>query len=90
MAYTPVDGGTIIAKFVTKGVYTPVDGSNIIANFKTPIYRRALLFHDGLLRQITDAEIGTGRKPIKNINGEFLVVVGDSLQRLSSNEVLLL
>lgn len=91
MAYTPVDGGNIIASFVTSGVYTPVDGSNITANFTTvtPLGRRALLFYDGMLRQIADAEIGTGRKPVKTIQGAFLIVVGIEFRTLGTNEVII-
>lgn len=92
MAYTPVDGSNIIANFVPSGTYTPVDGSSIVANFTTEgtINRRALLFSDGFIRQINDAEIGTGRKPVKTLGGEFLIVVGASLKTLGADETLLI
>lgn len=92
MAYIPVNGLEINGNFVTAGTYTPVDGSSIVADFITggTINRRALLFSDGFIRQINDAEIGTGRKPVKTLRGEFLIVVGTSLKTLGADETLLI
>ena len=92
MAYTPVNGLEIIGDFATTGTYTPVNGLEINGDFISvgAINRRALLFSDGFIRQINDAEIGTGRKPVKTLEGEFLIVVGTALKTLGSDETLLI
>ena len=93
--YTPVNGLEINGNFVTSGTYTPVKGLEIYGDFSgddppSPVYRRALLIDNGHIRQILDSETGTGRKPVKTLGGEFLIVVGTSLKTLGADETLLI
>lgn len=94
MSYTPVNGLEINGNFVTAGTYTPVNGLEINGDFSgdtpSPVYRRALLIDNGHIRQILDSETGTGRKPVKTLGGEFLIVVGTSLKTLGADETLLI
>ena len=92
MAYTPVNGLEINVTIIPSGVYTPVNGLEINVNITgdVPVFRRAIVLNAGLLCQISDAEIGTGRKPVKTLGGEFLIVVGASLKTLGADETLLI
>ena len=91
MAYTPVNGLEINVNIIPSGVYTPVNGLEINVNITgdVPVFRRAIVLNAGLLCQISDAEIGTGRKPVKTLRGETLVITTGGMRTLGSDETLL-
>lgn len=71
MAYSPTNGLSLNANFITKGIYSPTNGLLLNANFSSdPILSyKALIFSQEGLRQIFNNEIGTGLKPIVIDNG---------------------
>ena len=92
MAFTPVNGLEINGDFVTSGTYTPVNGLEIYGDFsgEVPVSRRALLVSGGGVRQIDDAEVGTGMKYVADSSGRAIVFVGGVLRTLAESETLLI
>ena len=92
MAFTPVNGLEIYGNFVTSGTFTPVNGLEIYGYFSEVITvsMRALLVSGGGVRQIDDAEVGTGMKYVADSSGRAIVFVCGVLRTLAESETLLI